>query len=190
MSPEAQLAERLGETGYVELFHRLDPGAMDDAWGDFGVATFERLALDEGRPSRVRFLAAEVLFTKLADYPPEEAKTALAPVYAEALEHNHTEMPNAWGVPGQQDGAAGDHLVALSEAAVPELQPLLGDETRLEYWGSREAMSANRHAFRVKDLAAFFIARITGLALPVSLDPSERDREIETLKHALEGEEE
>ncbi len=183
---EPQLADRLLRAGYVGLFMTLDDAEVNAIWAQPGAApALSRLALDEGAPMQARFLAAEVLFYKDPDYPPAGDEAALAPVYAAALANNYTTMANPWGLPGQLDGLAGQHFIALGEAAIPSLVGLLDDTTAVDYGGSREATYGNSFSYRVKDLAAFFISQIRGLPYEVYESPQARDAEIERLREQL-----
>jgi len=131
----------------------------------------------------VRFLAAEVLFWKMPGYPPEDDRSPLAPVYAAAL--RAARMGNPWGLPGELDGPSGQHVVQLGAPAVADLIPLLGDSRRVPYAGSQDATFGNSYAYRVKDFAAFFIARVRNLPYTVHEDPRARDSEIDELRMAL-----
>jgi hypothetical protein len=175
------------DLGYVELFHRLDEDAIDSVWSEPGAPdTLESLATDPRFPELARFLAAEILFHKRPGYPPQDARSKLAPVYAAALAQGFTRITNSWGMPGYLDGPAGQHFVALGEAAVPELTRLLSDGRRTSFSGSREAVSGNRYRYRVKDFAAHFIAEIRHIPFEIHEDPETRNESIQQLKDSLE----
>lgn len=181
----ATLARRLVDLGYAGLFEC--PGEhLDALWGEPGAPeALATLALDPEAPELARFLAAEALSRKQSGYPPEEQRRALAPVYAAALARGFTGPANAWGLPGEVGGLAGDHFVALGEGAIPELAALLDNRTRLFYEGSQEATLGNHYRYRVKDLAAFFAGEIRRAPFQVHEDPEARDEEIEGLKSSL-----
>lgn len=180
------LASRLSELGFMDLFQRLDTKALDSVWKNGASReTLEHIVRDPHADALPRFLAAEILFQRAPGYPPENAKPGLARIYAEALARNLTGMANPWGLPGKLDGETGRHLAALGEAAVPALAALLGDTRAVSYGGSEEATFGNAYRYRVKDLAAFFIATIRNLPFAVDNDPDSRDRAIEKLTAAL-----
>jgi hypothetical protein len=183
---ETQLAHDLVDLGYTELFMRYDEEAIDSIWDRPNApAALAELVLDSSAADQARFLAAEVLFARDDSYPPDSVKSQLAPVYAAALTGNYTEMANPWGLPEELDGEVGQHVVQLGESAVPSLVPLLEDDTSIQYGGSKEATYGNAYQYRVKDVAAFLIGQITGLAYEVHMSPTDRDTEIETLKFSL-----
>ncbi len=175
------------ELGYVELFLRLDEEAIDSIW-DVPRASevLKALAIDSNAPPLASFLAGEMLFYKLDEYPPESDKRRLAEVYAMALRENFTAMANPWGLPGSLDGDPGMHFVELGEWAVAPLLSLLDVESEVTYGGSEEATFGNSYRYRVKDLAAFYLSRIRGVRYEVVEDPGERDKRIEELKAELE----
>jgi hypothetical protein len=180
------LANELTELGYIELFHRQGEDALDSVWGEPGAPeTLEDLAVGQHASRLANFLAAEILFYKRRDYPVERDKARLTSVYAMALAQDFTQMANPWGLPGELDGLAGQHFVALGEAAIPELAQLLDDESERIYAGSQEATLGNSFRYRVKDFAAFFISEIRGIPFEVHEDPEARDEEIERLKESL-----
>jgi hypothetical protein len=179
-----EIANRLTGLGYNGLFLTLDNAQLDALWATQGAPeALTQLASDPGADSAARFLAAEVLFRKQRSYPPKAAHTDLAAVYAEAL--RQARLANIWGMPGQLDGPAGQHLVALGEPAAAALIPLLDDSRRVIYGGSEEATEGNSYAYRVKDFAAFFISQIRKLRYSVDKTPAQRDAAIERLRGAL-----
>lgn len=180
----AALAGRLTGAGYEALFLRLDTKELDAIWGEPGAPqALEALALDQGAPPEARFLAAEVLQHQGRAVSDPQGRAGLATAYAAALKG--ATLGNPWALPGEVDGPAGEHLVDLGEPAVPALAPLLDDQRRVPYAGSEEATIGNSYAYRVKDLAAFFISRIRSLPYTPNEDPAARDAEIERLRAAL-----
>lgn len=178
------LARRLTALGYEGLFERLGDRELDALWGEPGMREqLDSLAVDASAPAEARFLAAELLFRKRPGYPPPAARAALAVAYAEALKG--TSSANRWGLPGELDGAAGQHLVQLGDAAAAPLEALLSDNRRVQYAGSKEATVGNEYEYRVKDLAAFFLSRIQNVPYVVREQPAARDGEIERLRQSL-----
>jgi len=179
------LVQQLLDTGYDNLFHRLDHDALDAVW-DNG-ARRERLrqvARDETVPLTARFLASEVLFNRDPGYPPPADRARLAAVYVSLLASDEL-MGNAWGLPGEMSGEVGQHLLALGEPAIALLQPLLSDPTVVWFEGSEEATTGNAYQLRVMDLAAAFIRQLRGQPVSLALDPKSRDAMIADLRASL-----
>lgn len=180
----SDLAQRLESLGYMTLFLSLDDAQLNALWAEPGAeAMLTALVVDTSATSHARFLAAEVLFRKQAGYPPDAARAGLAPVYASAL--READLGNIWGMPGELDGVAGQHLVTIGEPMVAALTPLLDDTREVPYGGSEEVFVAKQYRYRVKDFAAFFIGKIRDLPYTVHTSPHERDAEIERLRAAL-----
>lgn len=172
------VAAELGRLDYVELFMRSGTAAMDRLWNaGHGPEDLAALAVDANAPWQPRFLAAEILFRKRPGFPSVEQKPTLASAYVEAL--RAAAIGNPWGLPGELDGPAGQHLVSLGDAASPGLMTLLEDGRLVPYWGSQEATLGNSYAFRVKDFAAFFLSKIRGGPYVLHVDPAARDADIQ-----------
>ena len=177
-------AGRLRSLGYSRLFLSLSDVEVDALWREPHAAeALAALVADTGADPEARFLAAEILSRKQPGYPSPSESALLAPVYADAL--RHAELANIWGMPGELDGPAGQHLVALGAGAAVALAPLLNDARPVIYGGSEEATIGNSYQYRVKDFAAFFIHRIGGSPYSLRKPPRERDAEIERLRTSL-----
>ncbi len=184
---KATLSDELLAVGYDNFFHRMDEEALDRIWrAPNAMNRLAELALDVNAEPLARFLAAEILAHKHSLPEDVEKQTKLAELYATALAENFTGTANPWGLPGTLDGATGEHVVSLGEAAVPHLIGLLDNDARAFYEGSQEATYGNSYAYRVKDLAAFYISRIRDVAFAIDRDPDVRDREIAKLKQSLQ----
>ena len=184
-SNQTELAGTLVDMGYRQLFQGLGAEDLEKIWDQPGAPeALAKLAADEQASDQARFLAAEILFYKDTQYPPETMHTALASVYAAALANNFTQMANPWGLPDSLD-EVGQHVIALGEAAVPSLVPLLDNTTPAIYGGSKEATVGNSYQYRIKDLAAYLISQIMAIPYTVKTNPDERDPEIEKLKRQL-----
>jgi hypothetical protein len=183
----SRLAEQISRLGFKELFFRQDRNALDSIWKDSleGVR-LEQIIKDSNAESLSRFLAAEIMFSKKPDFPSEDIKPVLPELYAAALKQNFTGLANPWGLPGKLDGKTGQHFVKLGPGAVSHLEQLLDDNTGTSYGGSKEATFGNSFHYRVKDLAAFFIAKIIDLPFQIDKDLDIRDTGIEKLKASLE----
>jgi hypothetical protein len=186
MADTHELAERLTALGYANLFLIMDNTALEAIWAEpDSRARLEALAYDQEQPFMPRFLAAEILFAKAEGYPPADARTRLAHVYAAALAHEGVVNANIWAMPDSVDGATGLHVLALGAAVPVAFAPLLDDQTPLFYEGSEEATVGNAYNYRVKDLAALFISSTARLPYTVHPQPQERDAEIERLRKAF-----
>lgn len=169
------LAERLTALGYRGLFLR-PPPAAHALWREPGMpASLAALAADPAQPAEARFLAAEVVADRSGSLPPAPPDT-LAEVYAAVL--RVTTVANMWGLPGEHDTAPARHLAGFGPAAAAALRPLLGDDRAIDYAGSEEATLADDAGWRVKDLAAGFIAPIRGLPFDPGAPPAVRDAAI------------
>lgn len=188
----AALRRELLSLGYRDLFLRLDHGAADRLWTD-SAAALEALVRDPDEDAQARFLAAELLFLRRPDFPPVDLRPLLAPVYAEALAQSATPVgpwrlvANQWGLlwAGDDTGTVGRHLLALGADAIAPLRPLLDDGRRVLYEGSREATSGNARAYRIKDVAAYYLGRLVGKPVRFHQDHAARDREIAALSESL-----
>ena len=142
-----------------------------------------------------RVLAEEVLFANDVGYPPHGWDDLLGSVYARALAITGTgDRPivltgNEWGFlyHGGGDGALGIHLLAAGDAAVRHLLPLLDDPASIFYEGGQEAMLGGGLRYRVKDAAAYFIGKLTGVPMPFHEAIAERDAEIEQFRTTVAG---
>ncbi|HUP60703.1 MAG TPA: hypothetical protein VNA69_09830 [Thermoanaerobaculia bacterium] len=180
------LQQRLRELGYVELFQRLDDHAITSLWNEPDAPeALARLALDRSADPLTRFLAAEVVLSMDPKRFGEQDHAELAEVYAAALRGQFTLSANEWSFPDGFPGHAGQHFISLGPAAVPALRPLLDDDTPVLYEGSKEAMVAAEYCFRIRDLAASFLAKILGVPFSSSQDPRARNTAIAALKSRL-----
>jgi hypothetical protein len=148
-------------------------------------ALYVTLVEDAHRPERVRFAAALVLKSRA-----EKADSkSTAQVFAAALQHDLAGYAYPWGrlwADGDPLGPLGTTLVELGRPAVPALTALLGDTTpRDSYLGSEEATDMAMRRYRVKDFAAFYLARIIGLDLPWQRELAKRDEVIASLRAKL-----
>lgn len=182
-----QLASRLATVNLTEMATSLaaDPEvkAISGAYPDR--ALYATLVEDRGRPERVRFAAALMLKSRSEKADPE----ATAHVYAAALQHDLVGYAYPWGrlwADGDDVGPLGATLVEIGRPALPALVPLLADPApRTAYLGSEESTDMAMRRYRVKDFAAFYLARIVGAALPWQPDLALRDEEIAKLRAKL-----
>jgi hypothetical protein len=179
-SASREPGRELVQLGYNGLFL-----SMDDPLERLGTdrADLRRLVEDADAPLEQRFLAAEVLFRVDKRFPPKSLEPELARLYVGALRDGVVTAANAWSMPGELDGPAGQHLVKLGSAAESELESALGDATSVTYAGSREASIGNAYKYRVKDIAAQLLRAIRGESLEVDTSPSRRDRAIRELRN-------
>jgi hypothetical protein len=118
-----------------------------------------------------------------------DATRPAAQVFATALQKDLVGYAYPWGrlwADGDPLGPLGTTLVEIGRPAVPALQALLDDTTpRDSYLGSEEATDMTIRHYRVKDFAAFYLARITGVELPWQPDLAKRDQAITNLRVKL-----
>jgi hypothetical protein len=197
--PAEQVAQELGRAGYAGLFLAGDRSSAGSVWRDGeNREALEEIVRERRYGELERVLASEVLSRFHDGYPPDSWEDTLGEVYARALAITGTgDRPivltgNLWGFLSysdqrgvQDDGPLGAHLVEAGPAAVPHLVPLLDDPASLFYEGSEDATLGNSLRFRVKDAAAYYLGRLTGIPVPFHAEPQERDAEIDRLKTAL-----
>jgi hypothetical protein len=94
---------------------------------------------------------------------------------------------NEWGFMyhGGGEGALGTHLPEVGGAAVRHLLPLLDDPANILYEDSQEVMLGDSPRYRVKDAAAYYIGKLTGVPIPFHEAIKDRDAEIEHLRAAV-----
>jgi len=139
-------------------------------------------------PAEARFLACEVLFRKDILFLQGQDRKQVAAVYAQALVHDYTGAANSWGLlyEHRDEGPVGIVFLQLGDNAVDALVPLLDDAgQRLTYIGSIEATVGNAYHYRIKDFAAYYLARIKGIPIVFHRDFAERDAEIARLRRQL-----
>jgi hypothetical protein len=167
-----ELAARLRGASYWTLFMASDGSEADALWDE--AAAQELVGRADAEPG-ARLLAAELLTAHGADVAPETAAEA----YVGGLRAG--DVGNAWGLPGGPPGPLGRRVLALGEDAIAPLRDALSDETRLEFFGSREATYGNAFEWRAKDAAAELLAAILGRPFEPDRDPAARDAAIAEL---------
>lgn len=182
MNPNPDVVNALESRSYKKLF-MLDNDDLEEVWKlAGGAAGLDAVAESSQASSKARYLAAEIRFKKDPGYKPGDTK-GLGKAYADALREE--VIANPWGMPGKLDEPLGQHIVALGEPAVGALRELFSDSRLLTYGGSKEATVGNEYAMRVKDFAAFFVARIKNRPFVMDTDPAKRDAAIATLQASL-----
>lgn len=147
--------------------------------GDIG--KLKEVVRDKKASIKARFFAAELLFFSDKSYKEDEG--LLAEIYSEALESNIISG-NAWGLQGEVGWTAGKNLVMIGKPMINNLTKLLDI---VYYEGSEEATIGNSYRYIIKDLAAFFIARILGIRFDIDIKPMIRDKSIMKLKEDLKN---
>lgn len=190
MAPE-EVAAELSRAGYRGLFLAGDHSLATSTWrdGENRDALME-IVRSERYSDLNRVLAAEVLFANEVGFPRSGWDELLGQVYARALAITGTgDRPivltgNEWGFMyhGDDTEALGTHLLRAGAAAVRHLLPLLDDSASIFYEGSQDAMLGASLRYRVKDAAAYFIGKLTGVPMPFHQAIEERDAEIERLR--------
>lgn len=193
------ICSMLSAAGYGGLFLSGDRRVADAVWQNGQNRIFlEQIVRDHSHSDLERFLASEVLYEKALDYPSAEWRDILAYLYARALAISG-DPSGKFQIPGNQwgfmyhleargvrdDGVLAVHLLAAGEQAIPHLSRLLENPNPIFYEGSQEATLGNSLRYRVKDAAAYFIGRITGIPVRFHENIPDRDAEIEALKAVL-----
>ncbi len=196
MPPEVTetVAAALSNAGYRGLFLAGDHSSASSIWRD-GKNRDALIEIVQGEcySELERVLASEVLFQHEIKYPRHGWDDVLGQVYARALAITGTgDRPivltgNEWGFlyHNGDEGPLGTHLLTVGRASVPHLLPLLDDSAGIFYEGSQEAMLGNSLHYRVKDAAAYYIGKLTGIEVPFHDAIGERDAEIDRLKAAV-----
>lgn len=190
MTASQVLARKLvaGDYGIVFYWPQHDQ-TITRIWAEPGnAATLEQLIDDRSAPTRARLIAAEVLFRKDFTFIDRHDPGEIARIYTAALVGDDTNA-NVWGLLwiNNTTGELGGRFLVLENAAIPALRDLLGDETVVtRYEGSEAATLGNRARYRVKDFAAFYLARIIARPIPFHDDDAGRDAEIAKLIDALD----
>ena len=146
--------------------------------------------------SKPRFLASEVLFQIDKTYPDNDILVVLGEIYSNTLKRsgisNEVDLlpANAWGLLYEDDdvGFIGKRIIHIGNAAVPYLYELLNNEEGVLYEGSEEATIGNSYQYRIKDIAAFYIAKIKNIPITYYKEFDKRDKEIERLKARMKTE--
>lgn len=192
------LAQRLAAQGYRSLISEQSEVGRE-LWNDgANAAALSGIAMDSARPLKVRFLALELAWAKTGQLPGDISQSVAASLLVAAIAHTPLESEN-WGLSGNEwgflwymdvdgiDGARtlGQHLITLGDAALPPLVGLLDDTAPVEYEGSKEGMVGNGLGYRVQDVAAYFIGRITREPIPFEKDMAKRDAAITSMRARL-----
>lgn len=179
------LAARLDTADYAALIYEdadLD-GAED-------IAALESLLRGAETRPRVRFLAAELLRKAgRLDLAKVDAGL-LAASYGWALQTATAEggysldlAGNAWGYLWfNDDPGLGKVFLDLGPGSIPALRALTEDAAVVGYEGSKEATTGTSLMPRVKDFAAYYLHRITGIPMrPITMG----DRDFEARDAAI-----
>ena len=191
MKPSTRLALQLANDQFGALF--VWPQHDDTVariWSKLGMHTLEEVIEDRDASARGRFVAAEVLFSNEFTFLDRHDHTMIAGLYARALAERATGSANPWGLLWIDDsiGQLGSRFLALGDAAIAPLRELLRNDTVVDWYaGSEEATVGNGARYRIKDFAAFYLARVIRFSLPAHAEPAERDVEIAKLTAALDA---
>lgn len=188
-----ELASRLAGCKLTELATGLsmDP-QVSDVWKAFPDATsYIALVEDAKRPTQVRFAAALMLRSASAVQFHQADAATMAQVFADALRDDLAGYSFPWGwlwAPGDSLGALGTVFPELGTAAQPALFALLDDDSARDiYLGSDESAAMAQRHYRVKDFAAFYLAKIANLDFPWEPEVARRDVAIARMRRQLTG---
>lgn len=184
------LADKITSGGYGLLFYwPAHDQTMAAIWSEPGnPPKLEALIDDRAAPLLARLVAAEELFAHDFSFLDRHPNEEVARIYTRALAGGIPNA-NAWGLLWIDDsvGHLGGRLLALDRDAIGPLRELLEDRTVVtRYEGSEEATLGNGARYRVRDVAAYYLARIVNYKLAFADDLAERDRLIDGLTAALD----
>ncbi|HEX4422466.1 MAG TPA: hypothetical protein VH165_31345 [Kofleriaceae bacterium] len=189
--PVDELAARLAACKVTELATGLamDP-QVSEVWRAFpDPGVYAMLIESEDRPLEVRFAAALMLRSASAAGFKRVDPRAMAQVFSSALQEDLAGYAFPWGSlwePHEPIGLLGEVFLELGVPAEPALGALLEDATaRDTYLGRDESAAMAKRQYRVKDFAAFYLARIANLDLPWEPDLTRRDETIDQLRRQL-----
>ena len=190
MSHTSKLAEKLVADVYGPLFsYPQRDQTVEKIWTEPGnSAALEALIDDPDAPIKARFAAAEVLFARDFTFVSRHDASAIARIYAAALQGKLTGHANAWGLLWANDtpGEVGGRFIALGKDAIPALRDLLEDRTVVDWYvGSESATVGNGAKYRIRDFAAFYLSRILRTPIQFHADVAARDAEIAKLSAVL-----
>lgn len=189
------LESTLLDIRYDGLFSYGERSKVDSVWDDGAQETALQTLLQntEANP-RARFLAAEILFEKSNHPPTLEEIPSLGKVYVKALEDIGQTVPvyhisaNHWGFLYEDEdaGRLGGRFLEMGKTVTPDLIALLEVEDIPPYEGSKEAMVGNGYQYRIKDFAAYYLARLHDYPLAYHAAMKERDTAIAAMMKKLD----
>lgn len=185
------LATRLSNCNVADIANGLSADPQVNAiWNEYPEASlYTTLVEDTRRPEPVRFAAALILRSKSAEQFKKTSPPAVAQVLATALKQDLAGNAAPWGwlwAPGDPLGLLGQIFIEIGRPAQQPLEVLLDDTTaRDTYPGSEEATEMAMRRYRVKDFAAFYLAKIFKLDLPWEQDLTKRDEAIAKLREQI-----
>ena len=186
-----RLATRLSTCNVADMANGLsmDP-QVNTVWNEYpDPGLYTALVEDAQRPAPVRFAAVLILRSKSAEQFKKTNPQAVAQVLATALKLDLAGYAAPWGwlwAPGDPLGLLGQIFIEIGRPAQQPLEALLDDTTaRDTYPGSEEATEMAMRRYRVKDFAAFYLAKILKLDLPWAQDLTRRDEAIAKLRKQL-----
>lgn len=188
----ASLSQRIvaGDFGLLFYWPQHDQ-ALGRIWNEPGTpGTLDALLDDRTAPLLARVVAAEVLFRHDLTFLDRHDAVELARVYVDAMVGRHAPNANLWGLLWINDsvGELGGRLLVIGAPAIGPLRAQLGNETVIDWYeGSEAATLGNGARYRIKDVAAYYLARITGRAIAFHTAFRDRDAEIAELIRALDA---
>lgn len=186
-----KLATKLSTCNVVDMANGLsmDP-QVTAVWNEYPDAgLYTAIVEDARRPEPIRFAAALILRSKSAEQFKRTDPQALAQIFATALKLDLAGYAAPWGwlwAPGDPLGLLGQIFVEIGRPAQRPLEALLDDTAaRDTYPGSEEATEMAMRRYRVKDFAAFYLAKVFKLDVPWEQDLARRDEAIAELRKQL-----
>jgi hypothetical protein len=140
------------------------------------------MELDDARAALILRSASIVEFHQVNPH-------AMAQVFASALQNDLAGYAFPWGslwAPGEPVGLLGEVFLEIGAPAEPVLGALLDDPSPRDlYLGREVAAEMAKRQYRVKDFAAFYLAKIAHVDLAWEPDVARRDQAIERLRAQL-----
>ena len=138
------------------------------------------LALGMGKDLSLGFKALEAYLTLGGRMEDAAARCVAARAYAVGIATSRTH--NMFGLVGEvRTSSTSRNLLGLGEETVAAFLPLLKSKAKLNYEGSEEPTLAKLHGWRIKDLAASYLAVWFNEAFDANAAPAKRDAVIAKL---------
>ena len=183
-----KIIEELSKQHYNELFLYNNEQKFI---GEEYQTLLEEIFMDAEYSQEVRFLASELILQKRENYITPKNAIVLSGIYVKALQNteDYELSGNLWGFLDVYEdfGVLGNRIMEIGTPIIIPLSELLENDVIVSYEGSRNATTMNAKFIRVKDIAAFYISKITEIPITFYQDLEKRDVEIERFKTILKN---
>jgi hypothetical protein len=187
---DEKYAAYLGSFDSIQLLDQLllgmEPGEL---WAD-GARKKDAMAIVESESlgDKLRFHALLTILMRDSVAAQEILPHTRATILCAAIAGDFLEYDEHWGRlwQGGSIGILGGMVVECGESAISPLKGLLENNTpKSSYLGSEEATEMAIRHYRLKDFAAYYIAKIRAYELPWQPVLGDRDAAIEAMRKAL-----